>query len=170
MSIASLLNQLKQSIAEFWAARNARERGTLSIGVAAVAFALSYALLIDPALTGRDQLNRSLPNLRQQAAQLQALAKEAAVLSSKSTQSVTTITEESIKTALASKGFKPQSVMLNGGIVKVQLTAVSFAGMLEWLDDMQKNEMVSLVDANIASLAQSDMVNATLSLRQTRNE
>ena len=166
MNMASLLNKSKQSITDFWAAREARERVTLSVGVAAVAFVLFYVLLIDPALTGRDQLNKSLPNLRQQAAQLQALAKEAAVFSGKSTQPVTAITEESIKTALASKGFKPQSVVLNGGMVKVQLTAVSFAGMLEWLDDMQKNEMVSLVDANIAALAQPDMVNATLSLRQ----
>lgn len=168
MIMTSLMIRLKQSIAEFWTARDARERAALHIGAAAVAASLFYALLIDPALTGREQLNRSLPNLRQQAAQMQALAKEAAGLSIKSAQ--VAISEESINAALARKGLKPQSVMLNGEIVRVQLTSAPFAGMLEWLDDMQKNEMVSVVDANIAAIDQPGLVNATLMLRQSLSE
>jgi type II secretory pathway component PulM len=47
----------------------------------------------------------------------------------------------------------------------VQLAAVSFSGTLNWLDDMQRNALLSVTDANIVALAQPDMVNATFTLR-----
>ena len=166
MNLASMLNQSRQSLAEFWMARAARERAMLAVAAVAVVFGLFYALLIDPALTGREQLNKNLPELRQQVAQLQVLSKEAVALSGKSASPVTAISEESIKAALARKGLKPQSVLLTGDLAKVQLAAVSFAGTLEWLDDMQKTARLSVVDANIVALAQPDMVNATFMLRQ----
>ena len=42
--------------------------------------ALVYLLLVSPAQTGIDRYNRSLPELRQQVAQLQALTREAVTL------------------------------------------------------------------------------------------
>jgi len=166
MNLASLLNQSRQSLAEFWIAREARERAMLTVAAGAVALGLFYAWLIDPALTGRDQMNKNLPELRRQVAQLQVLSKEAAAFSGKAASPVTAMSEESIKTALARKGLKPQSVTLSGDLAKVQLATVSFAGTLAWLDDMQKTARLSVVDASIVALAQPDMVNATLTLRQ----
>lgn len=166
MNLTSLLNQSRQSLAEFWIARDARERTMLAAAAVAALLGLFYALLIDPALTGRDQLNKNLPELRRQVAQLQVLAKEAVAFSGKSIPPATATSEESIRTALARRGLKPQSVLLTGDLVKVQLAAVSFAGTLEWLDEMQKSARLSVADANIVALAQPDMVNATLILRQ----
>lgn len=166
MNLTSLLNQSRQSLSGFWMARDARERAMLAIAAVAVALGLFYALLIDPALTGRNKLNKNLPELRQQVVLLQVLSKEAAALSGKSASPVTAISEESIKTALARKGLKPQSVTLAGDLAKVQLASASFAGTLEWLDDMQKTARLSVVDANIIALAQPDTVDVTLTLRQ----
>lgn len=166
MNLGSLLNQSRQSLSEFWMARDARERAMLTVAAAAVALGLFYALLIGPALNGRDRLNKSLPELRQQVALLQALSKEAAALSAKAASPVTALSEEGIKTALVARGLQPQGVTLTGDLVKVQLASVSFAGTLEWLDEMQKTARLSVVDANFVALAQSDMVNATLTLRQ----
>lgn len=166
MNLSSLLNQSRQSLAEFWMARDARERAMLAVAAVAATLWLFHALLIGPALNGRDQMNKNLPELRRQVALLQLLSEEAAALSGKSASPVTAISEESIKTALARKGLKPQSVILTGDLAKVQLATVSFAGTLEWLDDMQKTARLSVVDANIAALAQPDMVNAALTLRQ----
>jgi general secretion pathway protein M len=104
--------------------------------------------------------------LRQQVAQMQALSKEAAALSGKSAAPLIAMSKENIEAALARNGLKPQSVMLTGDFAKVQLAAVSFAGTLNWLDDMQKTALLSVVDANIVALAQPDMVNATFTLRQ----
>lgn len=165
MNLPSLLNQFRQSLSAFWIARDARERMMLAVAALATVLGLFYALLIGPALSGRDQLNKTLPELRQQFAQLQVLSKEAANLSGKSAATTTVMSEENIKTALAHKGLKPQSVVLAGDLAKVQLVAVSFAGTLEWLDDMQKTARLSVVDANIVALAQPDTVNATFMLR-----
>ena len=85
----------------------------------------------------------------QQVAQMQVLSKEALALSGKSATPLITMSKENIETALARNGLKPQSVMLTGDYAKVQLAAASFAGTLNWLDDMQKNALVSVVDANI---------------------
>jgi len=170
MNLTGLLDQSKQSFSEFLAARDAREQTMLAVAALAVTFGLAYALLIDPALAGRSQLNKNLPVLRQQVAQMQALSKETAALSGKSAAPLITMSKENIDAALARNGLKPQSVMLTGDYVKVQFAAVSFAGTLNWLDDIQKNALISVVDANIVALAQPDMVNATLTLRQPRNE
>jgi len=170
MNLTGLLNQSRQSFSEFWAVRDARERAMLAVAALVVTVGLAYALLIDPALSGRDQLNKNLPVLRQQVAQMQALSKEAAALSGKSASPLIAMSKENIEAALARNGLKPQSVMLTGDFAKVQLSAVSFAGTLNWLDDMQKTALLSVVDANIVVLAQPDMVNAMFTLRQPGNE
>ena len=170
MNLTGLLNQSRQSFSEFWAVRDARERAMLAVAALVVTVGLAYALLIDPALSGRDQLNKNLPVLRQQVAQMQALSKEAAALSGKSASPLIAMSKENIEAALARNGLKPQSVMLTGDFAKVQLSAVSFAGTLNWLDDMQKTALLSVVDANIVVLAQPDMVNTTFTLRQPSHE
>ena len=170
MNLTGLLNQSRQSFSEFWAVRDARERAMLAVAALVVTFGLAYALLIDPALAGRDQLNKNLPVLRQQVAQMQALSKEAAALSGKSAAPLIAMSKENIEAALARNGLKPQSVILTGDFAKVQLAAVSFAGTLNWLDDLQKTALLSVVDANIVALPQPDMVNATFTLRQPSHE
>jgi len=166
MNQPSLLNQFGQ----FWAARDRRTRALLAAATAALALGLFYALLIAPALTGRDRLHKNLPELRQQVAQLQVLAREAAAFSGKSAPPLAALSEESIRNTLAGKGLKPQSVILAGDVAKVQLASASFAGTLEWLEEMQKTAGLLVVDAKIAALAQPDLVNAVLTLRQQRNE
>jgi len=170
MNLTGLLNQSRQSFSEFWAVRDARERAMLAVAALVVTVGLAYALLIDPALSGRDQLNKNLPVLRQQVAQMQALSKEAAALSGKSASPLIAMSKENIEAALARNGLKPQSVMLTGDFAKVQLAAASFSGTLNWLDYMQKSALLSVVDANIVALDKPDMVNATFTLRQQRND
>jgi general secretion pathway protein M len=170
MKLPNTMNRLGQSLSEFWNARNGRERALLAGAASLVTLGLIYTLLIAPALSGRDQLSKNLPIVRQQVAQLQAMSKETRALSNKSAPSITPISKESLEAALTRKGLKAQTVALTGDIARVQLSAVSFAGLLDWLDDMQKNALVTVVEANIVALAQPDMVNATLTLRQQKNE
>jgi general secretion pathway protein M len=170
MSLPGLLNQSRQSFSEFWTARDARERTMLAIAALVVTFGLVYLLLIDPALAGRTQLNKSLPLLRQQLAQMQALSREAAALSGKSVSPSIAMSKENIEAALVRNGLKPQSVILTGDFAKVQLNAASFAGTMNWLDEMQKTALISVIDANLVALDQPGMVNATFTLHQQRNE
>jgi len=170
MSLATTLNRSTQSFSEFWAARNPRERAMLAAAAAVVLLALIYMLLISPAQSGREQLAKSLPAMRQQVAQLQALAKEASGLSGTPAPEVQPVSKESLEAALARKGIKAQTVAVTGEIVRLQLPSVSFSGLIGWIDDMQKNVLLSVEEATIVALPQADMVNATLMLRQRKPE
>lgn len=169
VNLNGLFNEARQSFLKFWTARDARERLILTAAAIVVALSLTYAVLIAPALTGREQLRKNMPMLRQQVAQLQVMSREAASLSSRSASPVTVISKESIEAALLRKGLKPQSVILTGDSAKVQLAAVSFKDTLSWLGDMKDTARLSVVDANFAALSQADTVNATLTLRQHGN-
>jgi general secretion pathway protein M len=171
MNLKVLLGQSRLSFSEFWAARVARERAMLAVAALVVTLGLVYALLIGPALSGRERLNKNLPVLRMQVAQMQAMSKEAAAtMAGKSAAPMLAMSKQNIEAALARNGLKPQSVMLTGDFAKVQLASAPFSGTLNWLDDMQKTALLSVVDANIVALAQPDMVNATFTLHQQRNE
>ncbi len=170
MNASSLLSSLKESSTIFWNARNARERAILASAGLALALCLIYAIFFGPALNGRAQLSKDLPMLRQQAAELQALSKQAGELNRAGGPAPAPISQESVATSLVSRGMKPQSLSVTDDVVRVQLAPVSFAGLLDWLDDQQKTSRLSVVDANFVALPQTDMVNATLTLRQHRSE
>ncbi|HEY0665521.1 MAG TPA: type II secretion system protein M [Gallionella sp.] len=170
MNLPDLLKRARPAVLEFWAARAPRERTILGIGATVVVLALVQLILIDPALSGRKKLNRDLPTLRQQLAQLQALGKEAAALSAKPSAPLPAVTRESLETALTRVGLAPQGVTVNGNIVQVKLTSVPFSGLLNWLDEMQKDTQLAVADADITVLPQPDRVDAVLSLRQPAAE
>jgi general secretion pathway protein M len=160
------LQQAKENWQTFWNERNALERSLIVLMSIVVALTMFYLLLIDPAMRGRAQLEKNLPTLHQQAAQLQALSQQAAGLANHAAPVVAPLSKESLETALARRNLKAQNIVLSGDFVKIQLTGASFAALLDWLDDMQKTARLSVGDANITAQTQADMVNATLTLQQ----
>lgn len=160
----------RQSLLLFMAARDARERRMLAAGGLVIGLALIYILLINPALSGRAQLHKSLPGMHQQVAELQVLARQAQALSGKAAVPVATASKESIDTSLARSGLSAQSVVLSGDFIKVQLAGAPFAGIAGWLDELQTSARVAVTQASITSLPEVGMVNATLTLRQQKNE
>lgn len=164
------MNELKQTLSTFWNERDQRERNMLIAAIVVIMAALYYMLFIDPALTGRRDLDKQLPVLRQQAAEMRAMSKDVAALSAKTTAPVPALTRESLEASLVGKGLKSQNLSLTGDLAKVQLNSVSFAAMVDWLDEMQRSARVSVLDAKVDALPQADTVNATLTLRQQRSE
>ncbi|HCY63465.1 MAG TPA: general secretion pathway protein GspM [Oxalobacteraceae bacterium] len=165
------LVRYRQALSDFWSARNERERKQLLLAAAVAVLALVYMLLIEPAYLGRQQLQKNLPNLRQQAVELQTMSMQASALARETPPPPPPMTRESIEAALARAGLKPQSVAMAGtDLAKVQLSSVSFAGMVAWLDEMQKTARVSVTDASITAQGQIDTVNANLTLRQQKSE
>lgn len=164
------LSRYTQPLQDFWSARDARERRMLSIAAVVVGLAVLYLLLIDPAIEGRAQLNKTLPNLRQQVAQMESLAKEASELSEVEAPAVEPVSRPSVEAALARNGLKAQNLTVNNEMVVTQFSGVSFAQLIRWLQDMQKTAMTTVVESNIVAQDQPDTVNATLTLRQRRNE
>jgi general secretion pathway protein M len=171
MNLTSRLSEVTQPLSAFWSARNARERMLLLAAMIVIVLGLVYVLLIDPALTGRAQLSKNLPVLRQQVAELQVMSKEASGLSAKGATSVAPLSKESLEAGLLRTGLKPQNVTLTGDdIVRVQLASVPFAGVIAWLDEMQRTASLSPVEANVVALPEAGQVNATLTLRQQKSE
>ena len=64
---AALAGQ-RQNVQAFWAERTQQERKLLTIGGVVAGLALVYAMFCEPAWTGRIALQKSLPELRQNAA------------------------------------------------------------------------------------------------------
>lgn len=170
MNANARLDDLKLSLSNFWNSRNKREQNMLGAAIVMVVLGLIYALLIDPAITGRTDLEKKLPAMRQQAAEVQALTKEASGLSSSSAVTPPPVSKESLEASLTKKGLKAQSVSMSGDIAKVQLNGVSFSAAVDWLNEMQKTARLTVVDATVEAQSQPDIVNATFSLRQQRSE
>jgi len=170
MKASVLLSTLSESATTFWNARNERERSILLAGSAALVLLLIYAILFGPALNGREKLSKDLPVLRQQAAEIQALAKQAADLKIGGALEAVPVTQESITTSLSGLGMKAQNISVTDDLVRVQLNPVSFAGLLDWIGDQQKTAHLTVIDANFIALPQTDMVNATVTFRQQKNE
>jgi len=164
------LTQFRNSLAEFWNKREAREQKMLSIGTFVVSLLLVYALLVDPALTGRAKLKRELPELHQQVAQMQALSKQVSALAAKPMPVADPVTRERINATLAQYSLAAQNILLTGEYVKVQMAAMPFSDTLAWIDELQKSMRLTVVDADFAALEKADMVDAKLTFRQDRNE
>ncbi|EGF33917.1 General secretion pathway protein M [Oxalobacteraceae bacterium IMCC9480] len=177
MSNASMSANLRTSIRSardsagaFWNDRSAQERKQLLVIGSVILLALVYLLLIDPALSGRAQLRKSLPELRQKAAAMQQLARDAVALSSSVAPPPPVLSKEGMETSLATRGLKSQSVVVTDDVVRIQLSSVSFAALVDWLGEVQKTVRLSVIDTSITAQSASDMVNATLTLRQQKSE
>ena len=167
------MNKLQQTMqdyrgrmAAFWLARTEQERKFLGVGGAVLALGLFYGLLIDPALSGRAKLAAELPLLRQQAAEVQALAREASALRGQSTVAPTPMTREALGASLDARSLPPQSLSITGDYAKVQFNNVPFASLVAWLDALRGESRIVVQDANISAQDVAGMVNATLTLRQ----
>lgn len=163
---------LKQSLSTFWNERNQRERRMLSLAAAVVLLGLIYALLIDPAVSGRADLSKRLPVMRQQAAEVQALARQAASAPAPAANAAPAppMTRDSLETGLSRKGLKAQNLSVTGELAKAQFNGVSFAALVDWLAEMQASARITVLDMNVEAQAQADTVNASLTLRQQRGE
>ncbi|MDB5798664.1 MAG: type secretion system protein [Paucimonas sp.] len=165
------LGGLTAPVRDFWSAREPRERKLLAWGLAALLLAALYLLLIDPALTGRAQLRKDLPALRQQVTQMQSMARELekAPAAADAAQAAPA-TRESLEASLAPAGLKAQSITVTGEIIRIQMNGVSFAALVGWLEQAAKNSGITVVESSIVAQTQPDTVNATLTLRQQRRE
>ncbi|MQA38665.1 type II secretion system protein GspM [Rugamonas aquatica] len=167
------MNKLTQTLQDyrgrasaFWIERTEQERKFLGVGGAVLGVALFYSLLIAPALDGGAKLRKSLPELRQQAAELQALGLEAAALRGQNTIAPAPMTREMLNAGLTARGLTAQSVAVTGEYAKLQLNGVPFPGLIAWLDAIRTESRIAVSEANISAQDTAGMVNATLTLRQ----
>lgn len=137
----------------YWNSRSAREQRMLLLAFSVVTISLIYGLLYDPAQAGVARLNKELPPLRSQAAEMAGLAKQATGLRSGSKP--IPVPASQIKGAIAGsltrQGLNAK-VTQESDLVRVELSEVAFAKWLEWLRINQVELGVSVVKATIKKI------------------
>lgn len=166
MSLATNVAQYRARFAALWLARTPQERRFLSIGGGVVLAALLYLILVAPAVEGRAALRRTLPQLRQQAAELQAMAQEARTLAQAPSTQVPVLSRDAVDASLRGRGLTPQSLSVTGEYIKLQLNNVPYAGLAAWLDEQRHTNRVLVQDAVVSALPAAGQVDAALTLRQ----
>ncbi|WP_036171918.1 type II secretion system protein GspM [Massilia sp. 9096] len=169
MSFATTIAQYRARANALWIARTEQERRFLAVGGAVVLLAVLYLLLIDPAVTGRAQLARSVPQLRLQAAELQAMAQEANNLAHTPPVQVVPLTHDAVSASLTGRGLTPQSLSVANDYIKLQLNNASFATLTAWLDEQRRGNRVLVQDAVVTALPTAGQVDATLTLHQNND-
>jgi general secretion pathway protein M len=166
MSSVTVVALLKDQLALFWLARTEQERKFLAVGGVAVLATLVYVLFMAPALSGREKLRAQLPQLREEAARMQALAQEAGELARQPAPQVTPMTKESVAASLAARSLTPASLVISGDFAKLQLNGVSFAGLYAWLDAQRRESRIVAEDVGVTAGSAPGLVDAVITLRQ----
>jgi general secretion pathway protein M len=170
MSATTFIGHFKDQLALYWLARTEQERKYLTVGGATVVGAVVYMLLIGPALDGKAKLNKQLPQMRVEAATMQALAQEATELASRPAPAVSPMTRESLTAALTARAMTPASLVITGEFAKIQLTGVSFANLYSWLDAQRRENRIGVEDMTVTAGSPDGQVDAQLTLRQNSGE
>lgn len=169
MSLKTGMATIVQASSRYWAERNLREQRMLLAGLAAVLGALIYLLLVSPAQTGIARYNRSLPEIRQQVAQLQALTQEAVSLPQGDAAGATApLTREGLEASLRRRGLKSESISVSGEIVRLQFAGASFSSLTEWINESRAAFQLAVSEATVTAQPTQDIVNASLVLRQQK--
>lgn len=171
MTMATRIAALRERAAAAWAARTQQERKFLGVGGAVVALALVYLVLIDPALEGRDRLSRSLPQLRQQAAELQAMAEQAQALAGQPGSATPAaapglLTRETLAASMTARGLDPAALSMSGELVTLQLSNVAFANLVGWLDEQRRDQRLEVQEAQFSAQDAQGHVNGSVTLRR----
>jgi general secretion pathway protein M len=132
MSKSNPLTTLRTRADAFWQVRTEQERKLLRIGGAVVGLALFYSIAIGPAMDGAAQLHKELPQLHQQAAEMQVMAREAQALQGQNTIAPTPMSREMLNAGLSARGLTPQSMNVTGEYAKLQFNGAQYAASTWW--------------------------------------
>ena len=163
-----MFGALKQQFDIFWQGLAQRERTMVLTCALVILVALVYGLLLSPALSGRQQLRKDLPLLKQQVAEISDLSKQQAGLNASLSELTTPVSREQLEAALGRRGIKAQTIAVNDDFVRVQIPAAAYANLMEWLVEMQKASRLTVEEAKLVALLESGQVSATLTLKQQK--
>lgn len=156
----------------FWAERVPRERAILLAGGAAVLAVLVFLLLIEPAYKGIGRLERSLPQQRNGAAELEALLSEVKALRSR--PQVASVSAGDVRAAvdksLGRAGIKAARVVpLSDGDLQLTFSDVPYSSWAPWLAGIERELGARATSVTITARDKTPgNVDAELALRMAR--
>jgi len=130
-----------EALRQFWAERAPRERGILLAGGSLLLAVVAYLLLIEPAWTGIGRLEKSLPQQRASAAELDALLGEVKALKTRPQVATVSASESrgALEASLARAGLKAARIVpLADGDVQMTFSNVPYSSWAPWLAGIER--------------------------------
>ena len=130
-----------EALKQFWAERAPRERSILLIGGVLLVAVIAYLIAIEPAWTGIARLEKSLPQQRANAAELEALLAEVKALKGRPAVATMSATDArgALESSLAKAGMKATSVVpLSDGDVQLTFADVPISKWAPWLAGIER--------------------------------
>lgn len=129
------------ALKQFWAERAPRERSILLVGGILLLAVIAYLILVEPAWTGITRLEKSLPQQRANAAELEALLAEVKAL--KARPAVATMSAADARGALegslAKAGIKATRIVpLSDGDIQLTFSDVPVSKWAPWLANIER--------------------------------
>jgi len=151
----------------FWNARNPREQAILGGGAVLLVLVFGYLVLWEPAADGRARLQRNLPQLRADLAEMETLAQEARGLAASPAPTLRgDALTQALQDSLGQHGLKATRVAPTGdNAVQVQLDKAPFGAVAGWLQDVRAQQRLKVADARIAYVGATALVNVTATLQ-----
>ncbi|CAB3758965.1 general secretion pathway protein GspM [Burkholderia sp. MSh2] len=155
--------QLNQTLTQFWGERSPREKMLLGWGGAVLAIAIAYSVLWSPAQEGRARIQRELPTMRLELAQMTAQANEAKSLAAAAQGVAPTglALKDALTSSLSDHGLQGAQVQIVGNGVQIQMKNVSFPAWTQWLDDARRQFKVQVGEAHATALKDDGQVDLT---------
>ena len=147
----------------FWRARNKRERSFLLAAIFVCLLGATYALLIEPALTQRAALQKSLPLLRQQTVQMHQLAQQAKQLPAAPQSASDEFTRDTLEISLKSLGLVAEKINVSDRSAQLEFASAPLASLLTWLE-LAQTQGLSVTETDMQVLTNADRVKATVTL------
>lgn len=152
-----------------WDKRPARERRILAAGAAVLAPLAAYFLLWQPAHDAVAKLEKALPLMRLQAAQLKRQAAEVDTLRQRAQPAL--LNPAAMKTAIENSAANFQ---LRGSIeslenmepngVRITLSSVPYAKWLNWMRSLQQDQHIRVDTLSVVALQTEGMVKISATL------
>jgi general secretion pathway protein M len=153
----------------FWQQRNESERRWLTIGIATILAVFIYLLFVNPALSNRASLEKKIPQLRLQVAEMAVMSGQYAKIASEMTADVAPVTREVLEASLQRRGIKAQTLTTADDVVRLQITAASYSNLMEWLLEMQKAARLTVEEIKLTTLNEVGQVSVVLTLKQQKS-
>jgi general secretion pathway protein M len=136
-----------------WNGLSVRDRRMLGLAAAFLVLVFAWLVAFEPAWNGRRQLERELPALRADLAQMDQLAAEARLAASSSRQSNDSAMQlrGRLEETLADAGLTSSLAQLevNGEMIEARFRQADFEKWLFWLDGAVRETRLRVVDLSI---------------------
>ncbi|MGZ8273407.1 MAG: type II secretion system protein GspM [Burkholderiaceae bacterium] len=130
-----------EALKQFWAERAPRERSILLLGGILLVVVIAYLIAIEPAWTGIARLEKSLPQQRANAAELEALLSEVKALKGRPAVATMSATDArgALEISLTKAGMKATRIVpLSDGDVQLTFADVPVSKWAPWLAGIER--------------------------------